>query len=251
MRLDQWITSKGLAPSRSKAKELIEAGAVFIRRGQEWIALTSPSHKVHEEDEIKIEESPVLKYVSRGGLKLEGALEDFTVSVKGLRVFDVGQSTGGFTDCLLQHGAKAILGIDVGHDQLHEKLRNHPQVLSYEGVHISDLKEHDEVMGGLAQGFDLCVVDVSFISVLRVFEALRDLPFKNFQVLALIKPQFEVGKSALNKAGVVKDPKLLQETLVRASEGIQDLGFEVKGLKPSRIKGADGNQEYWCLALKT
>lgn len=251
MRLDQLIILKGLAPSRSKAKELIESGSVLIKRGHEWVVVTSASHKTNGADEVKIKESSILKYVSRGGLKLEGALKDFSISVEGLRAFDIGQSTGGFTDCLLQHGAKEVLGIDVGHDQLHEKLKSDSRVLFFEGVHISRLFEKDEIMARLNKGFDLCVIDVSFISILKVFEVLRELSAENFQVLGLIKPQFEVGKSALSKAGVVKDQKLLKETVDQVVEHIRELGFEVKGMVPSPVKGTDGNQEFWCLALKT
>lgn len=245
MRLDQFITAKGLAPSRSKAQSLIVSGAVSLKVGEQWIVATSASQKVNDATEVKVTEPALLKYVSRAGLKLQGALEDLKMSVKGFRVFDIGQSTGGFTDCVLQNGAVEVLGIDVGHGQLHESLCKDPRVIAYEGVHISKLREYFEVMDWINKGFDLCVIDVSFISVIKVFEALKELRLKEYEILALIKPQFEVGREALNKAGVVKDIKLLERCLLSVENQIHALGFTVTGKVRAQITGTDGNQEYF------
>ncbi len=246
MRLDQFITLKKLAPSRSKAKELIESGAVSVRKpGGGWVIETSPSHNVPEDTEVRIEDPTLLKFVSRGGLKLEGALQDFQISVQGYRALDIGQSTGGFTDCLLQHGARNVLGIDVGRGQLHQKLTKDSRVQSVEGLHIDDIHKNSEVQSWLGEGLDLCVIDVSFISILRVFEAFQKFLDREYEILGLLKPQFEVGQKHLSKGGIVKDPKVVEKCIEDVKEELKRLGFQTLATSPSQIKGSDGNQEYW------
>jgi len=250
-RLDQFLVLKGLAPSRTKAKELIEKGVIEIAGPNGWRAVTSASFTLSEETEVRVTESSLLRYVSRAGLKLEGALKDFSFSPQGLYVFDVGQSTGGFTDCLLQQGAKEVLGIDVGHGQLALKLAQDPRVKAYEGVHISELSLRSEILEWLQSHLDLCVIDVSFISVVKVFEALQTLKLSPYDVIALIKPQFEVGREALSKSGVVKSEKTVQQALALVKERIEELGFVVSDVKPSVLPGADGNQEYFFKVRRT
>lgn len=251
MRIDQYLVQIRLAPSRTKAQELINSGAVEILKNGEWAKVSSSSLKVSDTDEVRLNDTTALKYVSRGGLKLEGALKDFALDVKGKNVFDIGQSTGGFTDCLLQHGAKAVLGIDVGHDQLVESIRENKKVKFFEGVHIKDLPTHAEILAYFVENpVDLCAVDVSFISVVKVFEALKKVPVTGFQILALVKPQFEVGRSELNKSGVVKDSATAKHFVDKVVETVEREGFKVLGLKPSVIAGGDGNQEYFLLAEK-
>lgn len=252
LRIDHFLVKKGIAPSRTKAQELIKMGSVEILKNGEWISVSSSSLKVSDKDELRLNDATTLKYVSRGGLKLEGALKDFALDVSGMNALDVGQSTGGFTDCLLQHGVRNVLGIDVGHDQLAEVIKKNPRVKFLEGVHIKDLPEHGEILQWFVENpVDLCVVDVSFISVMKVFEALAQIPVRGFKILALVKPQFEVGRSELNKSGIVKDSATAKAFVDKVVENVDSMGFTHRGVKPSAIAGGDGNQEYFLLVEKS
>ncbi|HAG91180.1 MAG TPA: TlyA family rRNA (cytidine-2'-O)-methyltransferase [Bdellovibrionales bacterium] len=244
-RADILLTEKGLCPSRTKAKELIEIGEVEYLFQGEWKKVSTSSQKLPEDVELKILDSERLRFVSRAGLKLEGALNDFNISVQDRYVLDIGQSTGGFTDCLLQQGAKEVLGFDVGHDQLHKSLKNHPQIKAYEGIHLQDLASITEIKSWLDQHLDLVVVDISFISVISAFEELCQFHGKKFEVLALVKPQFEVGRENLNRSGVVKDRKVQDQVLKNLKLKIEELGFEVSEFKASKLAGRDGNQEFF------
>lgn len=244
-RADVLLTEKGLCPSRTKAKELIEIGAVEYLFQGEWKRVSASSQKLSEDTELKILDSERLRFVSRAGLKLEGALRDFKISVQDRYVLDMGQSTGGFTDCLLQQGAKEVLGFDVGHDQLHESLRNHPQVKAFEGLHLKDLATVTETKSWLDGHLDLVVVDISFISVISAFEELCQFREKKFDVLALVKPQFEVGRENLNRSGIVKDLKAQDQVLKNLKLKIEKLGFEVSEFRASKLSGRDGNQEFF------
>lgn len=247
MRLDQVLVQKKLVPSRTKAKELIESGSVCVEVNGEWLVVTSPSYSTSLDSSVEIRDLSLLRFVSRAGLKLEGALRDFSVSAEGVRALDVGQSTGGFTDCLLQNGALEVLGFDVGQGQLHEKIKQDPRVLFFENLHVFDFPQHQEISTWIKKGVDLCVIDVSFISVVKVFEVLSSLKgfFSQTQFLTLIKPQFEVGKENLGKDGVIKDPKLVVKTLLQVEENLRSLGFQVLTQSPSCLQGADGNQEHF------
>jgi 23S rRNA (cytidine1920-2'-O)/16S rRNA (cytidine1409-2'-O)-methyltransferase len=237
-RLDQFLVEVGLAPTRSKAQQMLAAGEVRVR-GQ---VITQASHKADglSVDDIEIQ-GDTLKYVSRGGLKLEAALAHLQLDVRGWRCLDVGISTGGFADCLLQHGAGEVAGFDVGHGQLAPKLNG--RVCSWEGVHVKDLATHCELQEWLALGVNLIVVDVSFISLLQVIPWLPKA-----RLLALVKPQFEVGAAQLNGRGVVKDVALFDDVRDRILRQLQNCGFTSLDYFASAVKGQDGNQEFFAYA---
>lgn len=247
-RIDQLLHSKKLCPSRTKSKELIELGVVEAFLNGAWVQVTSPSQKLGEDTLLRVVDGERLKYVSRSGLKLEGALKHFIVSVENKYILDIGQSTGGFTDCVLQHGALEVLGLDVGHGQLHEDLKNDQRVKWFEGLHIKDLSENLRAMDWLKTHLDLVVVDVSFISIVKVFEVLKSLPLDQIIVMALVKPQFEVGKAQLSKSGVVKDQKVLKKSLDQILERLTQLNFESSEYYASPLLGGDGNQEFFLFS---
>ncbi len=241
-RLDVELVERGLAESREQAQRLILAGEVWVE-GQRWDKASKPCAA-----SAKIEVRGAERYVSRGGFKLEGALKGFGLDVTGLRCLDVGASTGGFTDCLLQHGAREVVALDVGHGQLHWKVRQDKRVLVHEGVNARDLlpyaKEH------FPGTFDLVVADVSFISLRLVLPPAFDLLISGGQVCALIKPQFEAGREEVGKGGIVRDTAV-RERVVR--DLIAWAGaFPVKsaGVIPSPIAGRDGNEEFLWLLKK-
>lgn len=235
-RLDHLLVERGLAPSRSKAQQLIEAGEVEVYSKNSWSTVTQSSHQTEAVAEVRLKaNSEILKYVSRGGLKLEGALRHLRLDVKGLRVLDLGVSTGGFADCLLKHGAKEILGVDVGHGQLDPRVK----IQHFEGVNVKDIPNHAEIRAWLARGVDLCVADLSFISFLGLRPVLDEFLAPGTRILALIKPQFELGARALNKSGVVADSSLYAGLRTRALELFPGEYF------PSDLKGQDGNQEFF------
>ncbi|NCN40099.1 TlyA family RNA methyltransferase [bacterium] len=247
-RIDQLLNLKNLAPSRTKAKELIDLGVVEAFLDGNWVCVKSPSQRFDPETSLRVIDRGRLKYVSRAGLKLEGALEHFQISVQNKSVLDIGQSTGGFTDCVLQHGAAEVLGIDVGHGQLHEKIRSDHRVRFYEGLHIKDLNQNEDILIWWKSHLDFIVIDVSFISLVKVFEVLKELPKRSLNVLALVKPQFEVGKSHLSKSGLVKDQKVLKKTLDQIREILSEMGFESSDYYASSLLGGDGNQEFFLFA---
>lgn len=179
------------------------------------------------------------KYVGRGGLKLEKALSDFEVDVSGFVCLDVGASTGGFTDCLLQNGAKKVVAVDVGHNQIDWKLRNDGRVEVREGVNARHLKPED-----FAEKFDLIVMDVSFISVTKIFPAIVPLLNENGKIITLIKPQFEVGKGEVGKGGIVRETEKHERVIAEVNKSAQENGLIVCGLIDSPILGADGNKEF-------
>jgi 23S rRNA (cytidine1920-2'-O)/16S rRNA (cytidine1409-2'-O)-methyltransferase len=232
MRLDALLVQKGLAPTREKARALILAGAVEING-----ALADKAGKDFPPDaEIILKQDPN-PYVSRGGLKLEAALRHFGIDVTGLTMLDVGASTGGFTDCLLQHGAAAVIAVDVGYGQLAWKLRQDPRVKVLEKTNIRHLHHLEEEPAG-------AVIDVSFISLKIVIPAVaRLLPEKAF-LIALIKPQFEVGKGKVGKGGVVRDPALHNAVIEELFQFSKENGWDVVGHIPSPILGPKGNKEF-------
>ena len=234
-RLDILMVEKGLAESREKAKEMIMAGQVYIdnqkcdKAGQNVDVTKTP--------EIRGE---TLKYVSRGGLKLEKALRDFGVDPTGMVCSDSGASTGGFTDCLLQQGAKKVFAIDVGTDQLVDKIRHDPRVVVMEQTNIRYLTSAD-----LGELLDLSVVDVSFISLKLVLPAIKGLLKQDCgQVLCLIKPQFEAGKEHIGKKGVIRDPAVHKQVLDGFVALAHELGFQILGLTHSPVTGPEGNIEF-------
>jgi 23S rRNA (cytidine1920-2'-O)/16S rRNA (cytidine1409-2'-O)-methyltransferase len=245
IRADLLLVERGLAESREKAKVLILAGKVFYSLdGRNFHPVLKPSQTLPPSAEFKVEEA--LPYVSRGGLKLEQALNFFEVDPSGLICLDVGASTGGFTDCLLQRGAKRVYAVDVGKGLLHPKLRADPRVVVLEGINARYLTPSH-----FPEKMDLITVDVSFISLKKVLPALKKLLKNNGLIIALIKPQFELSPKEVKK-GIVRDSKLHFKVVNEIWEFAKDLGFEPLGVVESPILGAKGNKEFLiCLRLKT
>ena len=233
-RLDVLLVERGLAESREKARALIMAGEVWVG-GQR----VDKAGKVFPPDvgiEVRGQACP---YVSRGGLKLEGALDSFGVDVKGKVVADLGASTGGFTHCLLTRGARKVYAIDVGYGQLHWRLRQDPRVVVMERVNVRYLEP-----GALAEKVDLVVADLSFISLTLVLPGVKGILKEGGEALLLVKPQFEVGREKVGKGGVVRDEALRREALERVKSRAQELGFRVLGEMDSPVPGAKkGNVE--------
>lgn len=234
IRLDLLLVQKGLAESREKARAMIMAGLVEV----DHVRSDKPGHQIPASSTISLKQ-PYPPYVSRGGLKLEAALDAFSVDVAGKVLMDVGASTGGFTDCLLQRGAKKVIAVDVGYGQLHWRLRQDPRVLMLEKTNIRHLKPSD-----LKEQIHGAVIDVSFISLKLVVPPVSEHLLKKAFIIALIKPQFEVGKGQVGKGGVVRDPSLHQEVIGNLSRLFKDGSWTVVGHLPSPILGPKGNQEF-------
>lgn len=234
IRLDQLLVKKCMAESREKAKALIMSGVVEV----EGVRFDKPGRLIAESASIVLKNT-THSYVSRGGKKLEAALKHFPVDVNGKALLDVGASTGGFTDCLLRQGALRVIAVDVGYGQLDWKLRQDPRVEVLEKTNIRHLKPGD--LKGPVHG---AVIDVSFISLRQVVPPVSDLLLEHAYIIALIKPQFEVGKGQVGKGGVVRDPKRHQEVIDRLSTFFQDSGWTVQGHIPSPILGPKGNREF-------
>ncbi len=230
-RLDTLLVERGLAESRERGQSLILAGKVKVD-GQ---VAHKPGKRVPAGVEITLEEA--LPYVSRGGLKLEEALNRFQLDVSGLICADVGASTGGFTDCLLQHGAAKVYAIDVGYGQLAWGLRQDPRVVVLERTNIRFLES-------LPEPIDLATIDVSFISLELVLPPALNFLKPEGQIIALVKPQFEAGREQVGKGGVVRDPEVHRQVLHKVAKVAQDLGLRIVGLIPSPLKGPAGNVEF-------
>jgi 23S rRNA (cytidine1920-2'-O)/16S rRNA (cytidine1409-2'-O)-methyltransferase len=200
-----------------------------------------PSHQIDPNSSIRIKgnDDPSARYVGRGGLKLEAALREFQIDVAGLNCLDVGASTGGFTDCLLQNGARRVTAIDVGHNQIDWRLRNDPRVEVREGVNARYLKADD-----FSGQFELAVMDVSFISATKVLPAIVPLVVPGGAIVTLIKPQFEVGRGEVGAGGIVRDPEKRQRVVEEVNSTARELGLEVVGVIESPIAGAEGNVEF-------
>ncbi|MBR7085172.1 MAG: TlyA family RNA methyltransferase [Oscillospiraceae bacterium] len=231
-RLDIALTERHLCQSRSRAKMLITEGRVLVNHQ----ICIKPSELISEEDILELEDIP---FVGRGGLKLEGALKQFPVELNGRICLDIGASTGGFTDCMLKHGAKLVYAVDVGHGQLSETLRNHAQVVNLENTDIRNLTS-----GNFPETPDFCSIDVSFISLKHVLPSAFQLLADQAECIALVKPQFEAGKKALNKQGVVKSEKIRKQVLSEMQIFAVQTGFQVINSCESPIQGGTGNTEY-------
>jgi 23S rRNA (cytidine1920-2'-O)/16S rRNA (cytidine1409-2'-O)-methyltransferase len=239
LRLDQLLVGKGLFTSREQARRAIMGGQVIVGTR---IAV-KPSELLEEEAAITVK--PARKYVGRGALKLEAALDDFNVDVADETALDLGASTGGFTDCMLQRGAKKVYAVDVGHGQLDWKLRNDPRVIVLEKVNARSLsREH------IPELVDVCVIDVSFISLTLILPSAFDLLTSAGVILALIKPQFELQRSEVGKGGIVRDPDLHRKAQDKIVAFVRRLGHAVTGIVPAAITGADGNQEFFACMRK-
>ncbi|APW41699.1 TlyA family RNA methyltransferase [Rhodoferax saidenbachensis] len=290
MRIDQLLVQRGLASTRSQAQRLIADGVQW-RKGEEWKRVAKNGDEVPEDAPIQLLDDSEARYVSRGGLKLEAALKHVGLSVTGLRCLDVGQSTGGFTDCLLQAGAACVVGVDVGSAQLHPSLREDARVLCVESVNARtlsaadliaayagstgaegqfDLEEDGETFEGFdgsddsreeaelatlppefAPPFDLLVADLSFISQTLVLPAAVEFLKEGGTLLTLVKPQFELQPGQVGKGGIVKDATMYPIVEQRLRETCAELGLTVTAWFDSPIEGGDGNREFFICARKT
>jgi len=239
-RLDILLVQKGLAPSREKAKAMIMEGNVFINNNREDKAGTMFDENV--EIEIK---GNTLKYASRGGLKLEKAMTHFGITLDEKVCMDIGASTGGFTDCMLQNGARKVFSVDVGYGQLAWKLRTDERVVNMERTNIRYVTAEE-----IGEELDFASIDVSFISLKLVLPVAHNLLKDGGTLVALIKPQFEAGREKVGKKGVVRDPAVHCEVIEKVTEFAQDIGFDVLGLEFSPIRGPEGNIEYLMYVSK-
>ena len=239
-RLDVALTEKGLTESRQKAQALIMAGEVYVNDRR----VDKAGAPVKEDDRLEIR-GKGLRYVSRGGLKLEKAMQVWPIHLEGAVCADIGASTGGFTDCMLQNGAAKVYAVDVGHNQLDWKLRSDERVISMEGTNARYLTEEQ-----IPEKLDFFSVDVIFISLQRILPALRPLVRDGGQAVCLIKPQFEAGKEKVGKKGVVRDPAVHREVLEHFLSYAPEAGFSVLDITFSPIRGSEGNIEYlgWLTA---
>lgn len=233
-RADIVLFEKGLVDSREKGKRVIMEGAVYL--GSERI--DKPGQKIDEEADIVVRKNPI-KYVSRGGLKLEKAIEEFGLNIEGKVCMDIGSSTGGFTDCMLMNGAKKVYAVDVGYGQLDWKLRNDDRVVVMERTNIRNVSEKD-----VDDQIEFISIDVSFISLELVLPVAKSLLDKDGEISALIKPQFEAGKEKVGKKGVIRDKNIHIEVVQRIVEFCKEMDLGVGGLSYSPITGATGNIEF-------
>lgn len=252
MRLDLFLVKQKLANSRSHAQELIKEGQVYLEKSGTKIYLKKPNYPVEEnQSDIFVQQGPANRYVSRGGLKLEGAMSRARISSRGLKVLDVGISTGGFSDYLLRNEAHFVLGVDVGHGQLHPSLLSYSNLKVIEGLNAREIDLDPRVQENLpVGGFDFIVMDVSFISVTLIIPQLVQLLRPEGILLSLVKPQFEVGPSGLRKGGLVKDPGLYPEVEDKVKKVCHNSGLRVQDYFESSIEGKDGNKEFFILAQK-
>ena len=238
-RIDKLLVDLGFAESRTKAQALVMSGVVLVDEKR----VEKPSQEFFGNENIRIKgNSPESKYVGRGGLKLEKALKEFHIQPSGYVCLDIGASTGGFTDCLLQNGAKKVYAVDVGTNQLAWKLRSDERVETRENINARFLKPQD-----FAENFDLIVMDVSFISVTKILPALPSLLKEAGKIITLIKPQFEVGRGEVGKGGIVRDPEKHARTVYEINEYAKEIGLKVLDLIDSPILGAEGNKEFLAL----
>ena len=232
-RLDAELLRRQLVPSRAEAQRLIAEGRVTVGGAP----AAKPARLVDPGDALEIQGDPP-RFVSRGGQKLEAALEGFGIEVRAIRAIDVGASTGGFTDCLVQRGAAEVVAIDVGRNQIHEKLKGHPAVTSFERLDVRNVSA--DAIGGAAP---LVVADVSFISLRLVASDIRKLATAD--IVVLVKPQFEAGKAAVDRGqGVIVDPDLWQQAILQVCSALTAVGTAIMGIMVSPIKGGSGNVEF-------
>ncbi len=246
LRLDQILFDRGLAESRERARALILAGKVLVGGKR----VEKPGTSVAPDAPVQVE-SPDHPYVSRGGVKLAAVLAAFpSLSVEGSVAADIGASTGGFTDCLLQHGAARVYAVDVGYGQLHARLRSDPRVVLRERMNVRYMGLDDLAGPREAGGVDLATVDVSFISLTLVLPAVHGFLKLGGWAVALVKPQFEAGRKFVEKGGVVRDPAAIREAVDKVARKARELGFGIIGEVPSPIPGPAGNREVFLVLRK-
>ena len=239
-RLDIYLVENGLVSGRDLAKSLIMAGKVYVNNQK----ADKAGDQVSEKDKVELR-GETLKYVSRGGLKLEKAMKAFPINLEGAVAMDIGASTGGFTDCMLQNGASKVFAVDVGYGQLAWKLRTDERVVNMERTNIRYVTLED-----LGEELDFASVDVAFISLKLVLPVAKNLLREDGEIVALIKPQFEAGREKVGKKGVVRDPMVHREVIEEVTTFAQNTGFEILGLEFSPIRGPEGNIEYLMYARK-
>ncbi len=239
-RLDIYLVENGLVSGRDLAKSLIMEGKVYVNNQK----ADKAGEQVSEKDKVELR-GETLKYVSRGGLKLEKAMNSFPIKLDGLVSMDIGASTGGFTDCMLQNGASKVFAVDVGYGQLAWKLRTDERVVNMERTNIRYVTPED-----IGQELDFASVDVAFISLKLVLPVAKNLLREGGEIVALIKPQFEAGREKVGKKGVVRDPEVHKEVIEEVVTFAQNTGFEILGLDFSPIRGPEGNIEYLMYARK-
>ena len=235
VRLDVYMTDAGLVPSRAKAQEMIKNGCVAVNQK----VINKPSYELSTEDSVSLRENPLQRYVGRGGLKLECALRTFGISPEGLVAVDIGASSGGFTDCLLQHGAAFVYAVDSGEGQLHPKLLADEHVENREHTNARYLSKND-----FERTPSLAVMDVSFISQTLILPSVADILREGGTLITLIKPQFELDRTLLGKGGIVKSEKLRRRAIERVKASAEVLGFHLDGCVECDVHGGDGNVEY-------
>jgi len=240
-RLDTLVVSRGLAETRQKAQALIMAGQVLV----DGRPVAKSGTRIDAEADIVLAGRPH-PYVGRGGLKLEAALQEFSIDPAGKLALDIGSSTGGFTDCLLQHGARRVVAVDVGRNQLHERLRGDPRVELHEQTNARHLPPDF-----LPEPADVVTIDLSFISLEKILDVLRPLLAPDGVVIALIKPQFEAGPKDVPRGGVIRDPDVHERVLASVRADFERHGFRIERITPSPVLGADGNREFLALAHRT
>lgn len=273
MRADLFLVEHGHAATRSQAQRLIASGVQWrAEESAPWKKVAKNGDEIPDGAELQILDTTEAKYISRGGLKLEGALKSTGLSVAGLRCLDIGQSTGGFTDCLLQQGAVQVVGVDVGHGQLHPSLRDDPRVVCIEGLNARSMTAADLVAGhageigedafddeafdeeeageAIEAGFDFLTGDLSFISLTLVLPAVVRLLKAGGDLLMLVKPQFELQPGQIGKGGIVRDAVHFEFVEKRLRDACAALGLDVKAWLASPIEGGDGNREFFIHAVK-
>ncbi len=241
IRIDLQVTNLGFFDSREKAKRAIMAGVVMVN-GQ---IVDKPGTDIPDDAIITIKENPN-KYVSRGGLKLEKAMNEYGIDLNGKVCMDIGASTGGFTDCMLKNGATKVFSVDVGYGQLDYSLRTHPSVVNMERTNIRHV-----TLEQIGQSLDFVSIDVSFISLKLVLPVAMQLMAEESEIVFLIKPQFEAGREQVGKNGVVREPKVHMQVLKAVTEMAENCGLQIKALTFSPIRGPKGNIEFLCYAKKT
>ncbi|EYC50211.1 hemolysin [Hylemonella gracilis str. Niagara R] len=252
MRIDQLLVQRQLASTRSQAQRLI-AGGVEWRQGEEWRRVAKNGDEVPHNAELRLLDDAEARYVSRGGLKLEGALKHIDLKLAGWTCLDLGQSTGGFSDCLLQAGAAQVVGLDVGQAQLHPSLREDARVVCIESLNARDAAAVAAALDGVApaDGFDLLVGDLSFISQTLVLPAVVPWLKAGGVLLTLVKPQFELQPGQVGKGGIVRDAAMYPLVEQRLRAACEALGLQVRDWFDSTISGGDGNREFFIHAIKS
>ncbi len=242
MRLDQYLVQFKNIESRTKAQDLIQNKNILVNQK----IITKSSHDVSESDNIQIQDQDILKYVSRAGLKLEAALNKLKFNLINKTILDVGQSTGGFSDCCLQSGAEKVVGFDVGENQLHEKIKLNPKVTYFEKLNVKNVNTDIKFMNAVpTEKFDLIVCDVSFISLIHVIPNISELLKNSGSYLFLVKPQFECGPENLDKNGIVKNKKVYAEIEIKIKKLFHDHFGDVSDYFESAVLGKEGNLEFF------